>query len=234
MSGAATATKGPARPTALAAFRGMGAGARVHTSLRWATAPFDDLAAMLAPTGRILDVGCGHGLLSLHLALRHPEVEVLGVDVDADKLVLARRAATAAGVDDRVSFREVDSTWLPAPRSVDAVVVVDVLYLLPADRAAELLGAATRAVVPGGRVLVKEMADGPRWRRRWVRAQELVSVRVTRITRADHVELHREAAIRAPLEAAGFDVTRHRLSTRSPHPHVAFLGVAPAAHGADT
>jgi len=57
--------------------------------------------------GRVLDLGCGHGLFSLLLAATSPERQVTGVDVDGDKLGLARRAAEALGLDN-VRFRRVE------------------------------------------------------------------------------------------------------------------------------
>ena len=55
--------------------------------------------------GEILDAGCGHGLLSLYLAAQSPERRITGVDIDDEKLAVARRAAAAAHVDDRVTLR---------------------------------------------------------------------------------------------------------------------------------
>ena len=49
--------------------------------------------------GRVLDIGCGHGLFSIYLGLMSPDRDVLGVDIDARKLVIARGAASGAGAE---------------------------------------------------------------------------------------------------------------------------------------
>ncbi len=81
--------------------------------MRWHTSPHRKLEADLPRRGRILEVGCGHGLLALHLALGVPERTVLGVDIDASKIEHARAAAVAAQVDDRVHFEHVAADWTP-------------------------------------------------------------------------------------------------------------------------
>ena len=61
-------------------------------------------------TGRLLDVGCGPGSLTLLLA---PLVaEAVGVDADADMLREAARAATTAGISN-VSWRHLRAESLP-------------------------------------------------------------------------------------------------------------------------
>ncbi|MFC5746542.1 class I SAM-dependent methyltransferase [Actinomadura rugatobispora] len=51
------------------------------------------------PAGALLDLGCGYGPIALTLARRAPEAQVYGVDVNERALELARRNATAAGLD---------------------------------------------------------------------------------------------------------------------------------------
>src|SRR6478752_1301271 len=86
------------RPTgagraALRAYRDLPAAARVHATVRWWSAPFPRIAAHLPQSGRVLEIGCGHGLFSTYAALGVPDRSVVGVDIDADKIALARRVA---------------------------------------------------------------------------------------------------------------------------------------------
>ena len=50
-------------------------------------------------TGRMLDLGCGYGPIALTLASRAPRAQVLGVDVNARAVGLARRNAAEHKVD---------------------------------------------------------------------------------------------------------------------------------------
>lgn len=52
---------------------------------------------------RILDIGCGTGLLSLMMAQRHPDAVVVGVEIDAEAARQARENILASVFSDRVS-----------------------------------------------------------------------------------------------------------------------------------
>jgi cyclopropane-fatty-acyl-phospholipid synthase len=67
------------------------------------------IAAKLAlrPGLRVLDIGCGWGGMALYLA-RGAGVEVTGVTLSEEQLVVARRRAEAEGLADRVRFELID------------------------------------------------------------------------------------------------------------------------------
>lgn len=99
-------------------------------------------------TLRVLDVGCGRGLLLSRLRVRSDEV--LGVDADA---AMASFAAERFGGDPSVTvrrarFEEVDGTF-------DAVTMIAVLHHLPLETA---LRHAGELLAPGGRLLVVGLA----------------------------------------------------------------------------
>jgi len=56
---------------------------RLHTAIRWWTAPFEALETEVPRSGKILEVGCGHGMLATFLALSSVDRTVVGVDIDA-------------------------------------------------------------------------------------------------------------------------------------------------------
>lgn len=64
----------------------------------------------------------------------------------------------------------------------DAIVIVDVLYLQPADAQRALLAEAATRLAAGGLLLVKEMSPAPEWKATWNRWQETVAVSVLGIT----------------------------------------------------
>lgn len=212
-----------AASTARHAYSRESIGTRVHTALRWRTCPFAAVAAAVPAAGRILDAGCGHGLLSLYLAAQSPDRTVTGVDVDSDKLSVARRAAARVGFDGRVSFESVDATWEPEP-VWDAIVEVDMLYLLGRSQALAWLRSAAWALAPGGSLVVKELDVVPAWKARWSRAQEVVATRVLRITEGDDLELLPRGEVTATMAGTGLATGGGRLDRGRLHPHYLAVG----------
>jgi SAM-dependent methyltransferase len=96
---------------------------------------------------RVLDAGCGDGLPALALAGRHPEWEIVGIDLREDLLAGARRRAAARSLAN-VTFLAAD-LLKPLPVSgLDAVVALECLSEIPDDAAA--LATMTAALRPGG------------------------------------------------------------------------------------
>lgn len=216
--------------TALRAYRSLGPRLRMHVRWRWITCPFTELETMVPRRGRILDVGCGHALFPILLALNSPDRRIWGIDVDADKVRVATAAVRTAGVADRVQIRhhQADDRELPTvDGGWDAVVCTDVLYLLGTDRAIELVETMAAGLRPGGVMVLKEMDDQPAGKALVNRIQESLAVRVLRITAGDHVEVVALDRLVAALRSSGCSVGTVDLSHGYPHPHVAVLACTP-------
>ena len=101
---------------------------------------------------RLLDAGCGDGLLTLALARRHPEWELVGVDLRDDLLEGARNRARAKGLGN-VEFQAAD-LLRPLPLSgFGAVIALECLSEIPDDEAA--LSAMFGAAAPGALLAVQ-------------------------------------------------------------------------------
>jgi 2-polyprenyl-3-methyl-5-hydroxy-6-metoxy-1,4-benzoquinol methylase len=190
--------------------------------MRARTCPFGALDERVPSGARVLDVGCGHGLLSVTLALGAPGRRVTGVDIDRDKLPFARQAAANAGLDN-VDFEAVDPEWQP-DGEWDAIVIADVLYLMGADVAASLLKRLAGGLAEGGVLLVKEIDVRPAWKYRLAQLQELVATKVARITEGGAVDFLPPAAIAAAMSDAGLAVEHVALHHRRVHPHHLVVG----------
>ena len=172
----------PLTPT-LALFSHLPPAERFHVHARAASAPLEAVAARVPSGGAVADVGCGHGLLTALLALGDSRRRVHGVDPDPRKVAWAKQGP---GLLPHVTLEEggVESLAERLPGHFDAVVVCDVLYLLPLERWADFLRAARRLLRPGGRLLLKEAEGDGSWKHRKCLAQEWVMVTLLGRTKA--------------------------------------------------
>ena len=99
---------------------------------------------------RVLDVGCGGGILAESVA-RRGAASVLGIDLALKPLRVAELHALESGVDN-VEYREVAAEALAAerPDSFDVVTCMEMLEHVPDP--ASVVAACARMVRPGGQV----------------------------------------------------------------------------------
>lgn len=144
---------------------------------------------------RILDAGCGPGVFTMELAKRHPQAEVLGIDIDGAAVQRAERIAAKAGIPN-CRFVTADVTELGYSEEFDLAVSVDNLEHVEDDvRAMRNL---RRALVPGG-VLVLHT---PGYHRRWPVLAKRVNFEVPGHVRPGYLP----EELSAKLASAGFDV----------------------------
>jgi 16S rRNA (guanine1207-N2)-methyltransferase len=126
--------------------------------------------------GRILDLGCGYGLIGLAVAAAVPEAHVTAVDVNERAVLLANENAASLGVADR--FRA------GTPDEVDPDATYDEIWSNPPIRIGkealhELLLTWLPRLAPGGRaVLVVGKNLGADSLQRWLGEQGYPTVRL--------------------------------------------------------
>jgi 16S rRNA (guanine1207-N2)-methyltransferase len=103
------------------------------------------------PAGRLLDLGCGYGVIGLALAVAVPGATVTGVDVNERALLLANENAAALGVADRFTAT--------TPGEVDPASTYDEIWSNPPirigkDALHDLLLAWLPRLAPGGRLVM--------------------------------------------------------------------------------
>jgi SAM-dependent methyltransferase len=128
---------------------------------------------------RVLDVGCGRGLMLVGAAKRLTSGgRAVGVDIwQAEDLSGNRPDATIdnarlEGVADRVEVKTADMRRLPfEPATFDVVVSSKAIHnVYSADGRAEAIGEIARVLKPGGRVLIDDIRHGSEYAAELTRA----------------------------------------------------------------
>jgi 2-polyprenyl-6-hydroxyphenyl methylase/3-demethylubiquinone-9 3-methyltransferase len=202
----------------LARYGGQSLGIRAFVRARHLLAPLGRVLDAMPAAGRMLDVGCGHGLFANALALGSPDRQVLGVDPSAAKIAVAR--ASAAGLTNvrylQGVVQEIDEGGF------DAISILDVLYLLPLDEKLAVLRACRERIAPDGVLVLKTNDTRPAWKYRVARLQETVMTGLGLTLGHGLYFVGRDQHVRL-LERAGFRARVVDLNTWLPYPHVMFV-----------
>ena len=207
--------------------------ARLHTTIRAWTAPFEALELHVPRSGAVLEIGCGHGLFATFLALSSPERRVVGIDIDAEKIELAKKMSSRlADGDAELSFDRVTSGEVPTVEGGwDAIVFADVLYLLQPEARSRLLVECAEALAPSGVLIVKEVDTEPRMKARVAQFQEFLATRVLRITQGDAMDFPSADELSTEMARAGLVTRTARLDKGYFHPHCVVIGSRPTVDG---
>ncbi len=122
------------------------------------------LAAESRAWGSVLDAGCGPGLTAVLAAGRADTTRYLGIDLDIDKLLVARRAL-------RVSGRGIGEMWrlrrdrfplaITIAESFETILVLDVLHYWPQELQQTTLAQLASLLTPDGRLYLRDAVAAP-------------------------------------------------------------------------
>ncbi len=123
-----------------------------------------DVAALVEPGWRVLDIGCGTGALAVLLARRG--AQVVGVDIAPSMLAIAARRVREAGLERRVELRELGAAELDSAfpdESFDCITSSLMFSELSPDEMDYTLRQCHRLLRPGGRLVITDevLPDSP-------------------------------------------------------------------------
>lgn len=128
------------------------------TAIRFWTGSFNQLEQYIPRKGKILDLGCGYGILANFLALSSLNREVIGVDTDAKKITNAKKGIS------NTSFMVADATKMRV-KDFDAIILHDVLHHLKSYTDQEKLIKDCKSMLKKeGILFIVEVDSKPFWK----------------------------------------------------------------------
>ena len=176
----------------------------------------DEIGQYLPADGDVLDIGCGFGLFSLYYAQVYPRARFHGIDLDAGRIARASRAAARLGLEN-VAYTVGDARGYRAARELRAVYMLDIIHHIPPETVEPLLRELWQSLMPGGRLVVKDVDTRPIYKRWFTHALDrLVSPRGV-------IHYWPAERLQGLLERVGFRVYRHLMVDVLPYPHVLYV-----------
>ena len=157
-------------------------------------------ALALRPGERVLEIGCGNGLMAFEMAESvSPSGAVSGVDISAEMVGMARRVCASLS---NVEFTEANAIDLPfANGSFDVVTITQCLCLVP--DVGQAVGEAARVLKSGGRAVILETD----WDTLvWNSTDPLLMERVTGIYKAVYVDARLPRRLSKLLKKSGLEI----------------------------
>jgi len=134
------------------------------------------LEAAKEAEGRVLELGCGSGRLTIPIALRGSEI--VGLDRSQAMLDAARAKASAVGVEVQWVAGDMCRFGLPGPFSAIFIPGNSLLHLLTGEALEQCFACSRRHLLPGGR-LVFDVSNPEVWLRKHASAERSPLLRVT-------------------------------------------------------
>ena len=176
----------------------------------------------LPDRGLVLDLGCGYGVISHLVSTEYPHRAVMGVDMSSRRIEIARRSVAHRK---NMTFHIGNIREIQVPHC-DAVIMIDILSMLPYQIQEQLLIRCYEKLRDGGVLLVKDTCKSPYWKYAYVYFEDMFKTKMRvfgkEITEhslhfwgvQEFVEL---------LERIGFRATAIPLKSRLPYPGVFYV-----------
>ncbi|MBS1646984.1 MAG: 1-acyl-sn-glycerol-3-phosphate acyltransferase [Bacteroidetes bacterium] len=122
---------------------------RIKTKLENNYKQFDEI---IPKEGKIIDVGCGYGFLSLMLSLTGRNRTILGIDYDEDKILIANNCVSKPN---HLRYLCADVTSYPF-ESADVFIISDVLHYLSAAEQEALIERCIHKLNKNGVLIIRD------------------------------------------------------------------------------
>ncbi|MEK7084200.1 MAG: class I SAM-dependent methyltransferase [Patescibacteria group bacterium] len=201
-----------AKKTVKKLYQGLG-WPSLFCAIRFFTAPYARLASQIPQNqnGLIIDLGCGYGLFSNLLGVLFPDRQILGLELDKEKMKYADRGLP------NVCFDHADITKTNLTKA-DCILLVHVLHHLNSYEEQEtLIRSCVETLVIGGMLIICEVTRRPWWK------FLLAYVADRLMYPGDAIYYRRQESMMTLLQGVGLRVTVDVSHQGTPFSHITYL-----------
>ncbi|KKU52138.1 MAG: hypothetical protein UX74_C0015G0010 [Parcubacteria group bacterium GW2011_GWA2_47_10b] len=133
--------------------------------LRWRPriTPIEEVFRRVPPADRVVEMGCGRGMLSVLLSVSGRVKNILGIDVSESAISVAKDAARTLNTG--IDFCHVSSFADWPQDTFDVVLCIDTLHHIPPEEQREFMRRLGGLCAHGGTLILEDIPPFPWWRR---------------------------------------------------------------------
>jgi len=185
---------------------------RLFLAARWWLTPYSRMSAYLPLQGKMVDLGCGHGLFSIAAATQASDRQIIALDHDAERIQLATDATSDLT---QIQWSRGDLIDLPSQHSgLSGIAMIDVMHYFEPHHQINLLKTAYHRLGPGGVLLIREVNPNGGFVSQWNRWYEKLATQIG-FTQAKKQALSFRARgdWEETIQSAGFQVSSEPCSS---------------------
>ena len=124
----------------------------IYLKLRWRLTKFKEIEEVIPTEGRILDLGCGFGILSNYLYLKSNKRKIIGLDYSKKRITNAKKTIRNKNLQFKVSNLITDKI----PKA-NCYVLIDFLHHIIRQHHNEILKKIFNSLETGGTLIFQEI-----------------------------------------------------------------------------
>lgn len=176
----------------------------------------DEIGQYLPSSGLVVDIGCGFGLFSLYYATLLPDIKILGLDLNARRIELARNAARTLQLSN-VEYEVCDAREISIAQEIQAAYMLDVIHHISEESVEHLIESIANAMAPGSTLIIKDIETFPRFKLAFTWLLDKLMDPLA--------PLHywTPAEVLSLLESRDFRAYKHSMLDYLPYPHIIYI-----------
>ncbi len=174
------------------------------------------IALCLRGKRKVLDVGCGFGLLGCYFSSLYPQIRYYGYDLNPRRIDMASRAARRLGLNN-ITFHCQDACTMKLDEQFDAIMMVDLLHHITDDSKYALLKNCALHLAPDGRLIIKDVTTHPSLKLAFTWAMDVL------VTRSYNMWYWDENKFLSTLQQLFDRVDTFPITDWLPYPHIVYL-----------
>jgi 2-polyprenyl-3-methyl-5-hydroxy-6-metoxy-1,4-benzoquinol methylase len=197
-------------------YRGEGFG-ELFSKIRAWDAPYGPIDKLISPRAKVLDLGCGDGLLANFLAISAKGRRVYGIELSADRVVKANKKIK------NTNFKKGDILKTKIDGSYDVITLIHVLHHLPSKVDQErLLQKISNSLKKNKELIILEIDTKPLLKYFFTWLTDVVTVPILFEKRLFNFEIYyrKKSDWVSLLRKLGFSVKARPLHKGMPFSHI--------------